>query len=67
MSAQRIFDAKQKNRRKRYDACDELERATRLELASRHPTNRLRQFAGALPDLGLNRASRDGGASEFAV
>ena len=28
-----------------------LERATRLELASRHPTNRLRRFAGALPHL----------------
>ena len=28
-----------------------LERATRLELASRYPTNRLRRFAGALPHL----------------
>ena len=31
-----------------------LERATRLELASRHPTNGLRPFAGTLPHLGLN-------------
>ena len=30
-----------------------LERATRLELASRHPTNGLRPFAGTLPHLGL--------------
>ena len=30
-----------------------LERATRLELASRHPTNGLRPFAGTLPPLGL--------------
>ena len=28
-----------------------LERATRLELASRHPTNALRPFAGTLPHL----------------
>ena len=28
-----------------------LERATRLELASRYPTNRLRRFAGTLPHL----------------
>ena len=34
-------------------SCFTLERATRLELASRHPTNRLRRFAGTLPDLGL--------------
>ena len=35
-----------------------LERATRLELASRYPANRLRRFVGALPGLGSNRASR---------
>ena len=32
-------------------AFSEPERATRLELASRHPTNGLRPFAGTLPDL----------------
>ena len=43
-----------------------LERATRLELASRHPANGLRPFAGALPDLGLKtRFARTGGGSEF--
>ena len=31
--------------------CGDAERATRLELASRYPTNRLCRFAGALPDL----------------
>ena len=35
-----------------------LERATRLELASRHPTNGLRPFAGALPHLGFDCALR---------
>ncbi len=32
-------------------SCFSLERATRLELASRYPTNRLCRFVGALPDL----------------
>ena len=43
-----------------------LERATRLELASRHPTNGLRPFAGTLPHLGFKtRFARTGGGSEF--
>ena len=32
-------------------SCFSLERATRLELASRYPTNCCRQFAGSLPHL----------------
>ena len=43
-----------------------LERATRLELASRHPTNGLRPFAGTLPHLRFKtRFARTGGGSEF--
>ena len=34
-----------------------LERATRLELASRHPTNGCSPFAGTLPHLGFNAPS----------
>ena len=42
------------------------ERATRLELASRHPTNGLRPFAGTLPLLRHSMcALRTGGGSEF--
>ena len=42
-----------------------LERATRLELASRHPTNCVPQFAGTLPHLWLKCASRMGVGIEF--
>ena len=43
-----------------------LERATRLELASRHPTNGLRPFAGTLPHLRFKtRFARTGGGREF--
>ena len=47
-------------------SCFSLERATRLELAPRHPTNCLRQFAGALPSSAdLICAPRMGVGIEF--
>ena len=47
-------------------SCFTLERATRLELASRHPTNGLRPFAGTLPHLRFKtRFARTGGGREF--
>ena len=46
-------------------SCFSLERATRLELASRHPTNCVPQFAGTLPHLRLKCASRMGVGIEF--
>lgn len=45
--------------------CFFLERATRLELASRHPTNCVPQFAETLPHLCLKCASRMGVGIEF--
>ena len=50
------FPRNPKRRTRRFVVSFFLERATRLELASRHPANGSPPFAGALPHLGLNRA-----------